>query len=167
MWPEDKATHLRRGDVWAYTPLKTIGVPGSDMVPFHKLTQWLTYSLLEPIEALGVRVRDIDLLTALSEYRNGGFMLDIGLLTAKKPEETSARVAYDPGSELVVEWRALTVVLLDRLAEGVRGALGLTPEQFPLPKLLQGGSWAAGRAIAQEKRGGAPPIAIRSDGTVF
>lgn len=84
MWPEDKATHLRRGDVWAYTPLKTIGVPGSDMVPFHKLTQWLTYSLLEPIEALGVRVRDISLLTALSEYRNGGFMLDIGLLTARR-----------------------------------------------------------------------------------
>lgn len=79
----------------------------------------------------------------------------------------SARVAYDPGAELVVEWRALTVVLLDRLAEGVRGALGLSADQFPLPKLLQGGSWAAGRAIAQEKRGGAPPIAIRSDGTVF
>ena len=80
VWPEDKHTHLRRGDVWAYTPLKTIGVPGSDMVPFHKLTQWLAYSMLEPIEQLGVRVSDIGLLTALSEYRNGGFMLDIGLL---------------------------------------------------------------------------------------
>lgn len=69
--------------MWGYTPLKTIGVPGSDLVPFHKLTQWLTFSLLEPIESLGVRIADIDLLTALSEYRNGGFMLDIGLLSVR------------------------------------------------------------------------------------
>jgi hypothetical protein len=80
VWPEDTRTHMRRGDVWGYTPLKTIGVPGSDMLPFHKLTQWLAYSMLEPIEQLGLRVTDIDLLTALSEYRNGGFVLDIGLL---------------------------------------------------------------------------------------
>lgn len=167
VWPEDTRTHMRRGDVWGYTPLKTIGVPGSDMLPFHKLTQWLAYSMLEPIEQLGLRVTDIDLLTALSEYRNGGFVLDIGLLQPKKPEELTTRVAHDPGSEFVVEWRALTVVLLDKLAVEARRVLGLTPEQFPLPKLLQGGTWMAGRAIAQEKRGGAPPFAIRSDGTVF
>ena len=31
------------------------GQVGSDMVPFHKLSQWLSLSLLEPIEELGVQ----------------------------------------------------------------------------------------------------------------
>ncbi len=98
-----------------------------------------------------------------------------------------ARLEFDIGSELVVEWRALTVCLLDRVgactssyicaswlctlkvfaAEGMRTKLGLSAEQLPLAKVLQGGTWAAGRAIALERRGGAPPIGIRSDGTVF
>jgi len=69
----------------------------------------------------------------------------------------------------VVEWRALTVALLDRLADPVRERLGLEPWQFPLAKMLQGGTWAAGRRIAKERRppAGPPPIAIDADGTVF
>jgi len=42
------------------------------IVPFHKLTQWLTYSLLEPLETAGLTVVNLDELTALPEYRNGG-----------------------------------------------------------------------------------------------
>jgi hypothetical protein len=70
--------------------------------------------------------------------------------------------------EAVVEWRALTVALLDRVADGVRAALRLDARQLPLAKVLEGGTWAAGRRIAAEKRpGGGPPLAIASDGTVF
>ena len=75
---------------------------------------------------------------------------------------------HDVGSTLVVEWRALTVALLDRLAEIVRQRLRKDALSFPLARVLQGGTWAAGRAIARERRpDGSPPIKVVSDGTVF
>ena len=75
---------------------------------------------------------------------------------------------YDVGTELVVEWRALTVVLLDRTADALRAKLGVTAAQLPLAKVLQGGTWAAGREIAKQKRAdGSAPIPLRTDGTVF
>jgi hypothetical protein len=68
----------------------------------------------------------------------------------------------------VVEWRALTVMLLDRLADAVRAELGVDAAAFPLARILEGGTWAAGRRIAAERRpGGVPPVSIASDGTVF
>lgn len=46
--------------------------PGSDLVPFHKLSQWLAYSLVEPIEkVLGWKVEGLEDMTGLPEYRNG------------------------------------------------------------------------------------------------
>ncbi len=136
------------------------------LVPFHKLSQWLAYSLLEPMEWLGIEIVDIDALTGLPEYRNGGLFLDTGVLALKDPAQAKHR--HDATSELVVEWRALTVELLDLVAERVRAQLGLAAKDFPLAKVLQGGTWTAGRVIAAEKRpGGGPPLAIDSDGTVF
>ena len=71
-------------------------------------------------------------------------------------------------SSLVVEWRALTVALLDRLADGLRQRLGLDAKSLPLAKVLEGGTWAAGRALARERRSdGSPPVKVVSDGTVF
>ena len=66
-----------------------------------------------------------------------------------------------------MEWRALTVALLDRLAPLVRERLGQTPGELPLASILEGGTWAAGRQLAAERRGGAPPIRVDSDGTVM
>jgi len=69
---------------------------------------------------------------------------------------------------LVVEWRALTVSLLDMLATKVRHRLNLNAVAFPLARLLQGGTWAAGRALAGKLRSdGSPPIRVVSDGSVF
>ncbi len=153
------------GDVWHHTALPDRGV-GSQLVPFHKLSQWLTYSLLEPLQTVGITITNLDDLTGLPEYRNGGLFLDLGVLQPKHPEVTSQ--PHAPDSEVIVEWRALTVILLDRLAEVVRHKLGQTAIEFPLAKLLEGGTWAAGRRIAAELRpGGTPPIQILSDGTVF
>lgn len=136
------------------------------MVPFHKLSQWLTYSLLEPFESLGLEIVELDALTGLPEYRNGGLFLDTGVISLRDP--TASGQAYAANSELIVEWRALTVVLLDKIAELVREKLGLTAEEFPLAKVLQGGTWTAGRRIAAERRaGGKPPLAVESDGTIF
>jgi hypothetical protein len=153
------------GDVWRHP---AAGGEGSSagFVPFHKLTQWLTYSLIEPIEMAGLVVRDVDALTGLAEYRNGGLFVDLEAVRPKHDDVVSERHA--PGSEIIVEWRALTVALLDRLAALVREGLGLTRDELPLARILEGGTWSAGRAVARERRpGGEPPIRIESDGTVF
>jgi hypothetical protein len=151
------------GDVWPHSALAGLEPP---WVPFHKLSQWLTYSLLEPLQTLGLTITDLDQLTGLPEYRNGGLCLDLGLLELKHPSH--AHHAHAPSSELIVEWRALTVILLDRIAQRLRQQLHLSAEQLPLVKILQGGTWTAGRQIAQTLRpGGPPPITLLSDGTVF
>ena len=75
---------------------------------------------------------------------------------------------HTPDAEIIVEWRALTVALLDRVAAHVRDLLGLSAQAYPLAKVLEGGTWRAGRRIARAKRGdGSPPLRLVSDGTVF
>ena len=134
-------------------------------VPFHKLSQWMTYSLLEPLAWAGVTVTGLDALTGLPEYRNGGLLIDGGVIVPRDPRSLAKR--YTPRDEFIVEWRALTVSLIDELAPLVRARLGRSPEQMPLACLLEGGTWAAGREIAKELRDGSPPLQIDSDGTVF
>src|SRR6185312_16016136 len=91
------------------------------LVPFHKLTQWLAYSLFEPFEWAGIAVTDRDALTALAEYRNGGLLVDSGVLQLANGADRDAQWAQ--GDEIVVEWRALTVTLIDELAQHVRAEL--------------------------------------------
>jgi Protein of unknown function (DUF1688) len=136
------------------------------IVPFHKLSQWLAYSLIEPLEWAGLAVERLDELTALAEYRNGGLLIDLGVIRPRTPIDP--RVQHDVASELIVEWRALTVVLLDALLDPVRAKLGLDAS-FAIPQLLQGGTWSAGRKIAHALRppDGPPPITVAADGTVF
>lgn len=153
------------GDVWRHS---LVGGPGDTdkLVPFHKLSQWLAYSLLEPLAEAGISVGYLDELTGLAEYRNGGLLVDSGVLEARDPAAFTERHA--PSSEIIVEWRALTVSLLDRIAEGLRQKLGLTAEELPLARVLQGGTWSLGRKFAAERRPhAAPPLVIVSDGTVF
>jgi hypothetical protein len=136
------------------------------LVPFHKLAQWLSYSLLEPLQDAGVIIRGLEELTGLPEYRNGGLFIDLGVIVPRNPAQLSREWTLDASA--VIEWRALTVIGLDRLADAVRQTLELSPAAFPLPCVLQGGSWAAGRRIARELRpNGDPPIRIAIDGVTF
>ncbi|MDP4303000.1 URC4/urg3 family protein [Leptothrix discophora] len=153
------------GDVWPHPAAGGAGLDAG-LVPFHKLSQWLTYSLLEPFEWAGIPVTGLDALTGLPEYRNGGLLLDAGVIV---PRDAAALAEpHTPADPWVIEWRALTVALLDELAPRVRAELGVNAGQLPLACMLEGGSWAAGRQIAAERRlGGPPPVRIDSDGTVF
>lgn len=163
IWPNGLALDgVALGDTWPH-PLAGGTGPTAGYVPFHKLSQWLAYSLFEPVERAGRRVVARDALTALPEYRNGGLLLDTGVLRLRDPAAATRRHAV--GSELVVEWRALTVALVDELAPRIRARLG-RPD-LPLACILEGGTWAAGRETAAKLRGGEPPLAIDSDGTVF
>jgi hypothetical protein len=153
------------GDCWKH-PALTSDDATSGLVPLHKLSQWLAYSLIEPLQTAGIEVIDIDGLTGLAEYRNGGLFIDSGVLAFR--DEQDAQREHEVSSTLVVEWRALTVALLDRLADGIRQKLGLDAVSLPLAKVLEGGSWATGRRLARERRADAsPPVKVISDGTVF
>ncbi len=152
------------GDTWRHRFAAGSG-PDQGWVPFHKLTQWLTYSLLEPFERAGVTIQSMDDLTALPEYRNGGLLIDTGVLELIDP--ALAEQLLEPGHEAIVEWRALTVTLLDELAPLVRARLDLSAQAMPLARVLEGGTWAAGRELAAQLRNGRPPLRIDSDGTIF
>ena len=166
IWPSGQSFEGRAvGDVW---PHRDAGGDGAsaDLVPFHKLSQWLTYSLLEPFEWAGFAVGGLDALTGLPEYRNGGLLIDAGVLVPARPRRMAKPMT--PADPWIVEWRALTVAMLDELAPLVRDALGVSADRMPLACILEGGTWAAGRAIASElRRTGAPPVTVDSDGTVF
>ena len=120
------------GDVWRHPKVSAPGETNG-LVPFHKLSQWLTYSLLEPLE-----------------------------------DPAAATVEHLPSAEIIVEWRALTIILLDQTATRLREMLGKNEVDLPLAKVLQGGTWSVGRTLATGRRaGGGPPLKIQSDGTVF
>jgi hypothetical protein len=149
------------GDTWRHPGL---GDGWQGFVPFHKLSQWLTYSLLEPLEGMGFKIINLNRLTGLAEYRNGGLIIDSGLVETR--QDWQGRPVH-PDSKVIIEWRALTVALLDEIAKIICRKLKLSEDEFPLVKVLEGGTWWAGRKLAQEKRGGKPPFEIVSDGTVF
>ena len=153
------------GDTWKHPAIKRADATNG-LVPFHKLSQWLAYSLIEPLQQAGLKVSDVDGLTGLAEYRNGGLFVDFGVIALRDPAKAMQPNAVD--SALVVEWRALTIALLDKIAPLVRAELGVDEAKFPLGCVLEGGTWAAGRVLARTKRADAgPPIRVISDGTVF
>ena len=153
------------GDCWRHPAIRRDDATHG-LVPLHKLSQWLAYSLIEPLEDSGIEVVEIDGLTGLAEYRNGGLFVDTGVLQLTHPGD--AERSHHVSDPLIVAWRAMTVALLDRMAPSVRELLGVSETSFPLARMLEGGSWAAGRRIAKQRRAdGGPPFHILSDGTVF
>ncbi|MGH1481524.1 MAG: URC4/urg3 family protein [Geminicoccales bacterium] len=166
IWPgRIEIDGVNLGDVGQHQCAATDDVTDG-LIPFHKLSQWLAFSLVEPLEELGIDVVGLDALTPLAEYRNGGLLIDLGLL---RPKHDAVLGQAHPGSsELITEWRALTVTLIDRLAVRIRERLELSSIDLPLAKILEGGTWNAGRKIARERRpDGGPPISLLSDGTLF
>ncbi|MGC4095310.1 MAG: DUF1688 family protein [Polyangiaceae bacterium] len=159
IWPSrERLADKNLGDVFRHSRF--------GLVPLHKLSQWLSYSLIEALELSGVVVNSLNELTGLAEYRNGGLFVDAEVLTLKDPSQRERLQRVD--SDLIIEWRSLTVALLDRVAELLRDRLVLDARRLPLARVLEGGTWSAGRQIAKEKRSdGGPPIQIESDGTVF
>jgi hypothetical protein len=148
------------------------------IVPFHKLTQWLCYSILTPIKKYAhIKFSNEDLMTGLPEYRNGGLLVDLGVLKLK-PKDLAAGLErakqsgssniplFATGDDVIVEWRACTVGFLDLILTRVNQTI---PKRITLPQLLEAGTWTSGRRIAAAKRPctNGPPIDIISDGTVF
>ena len=166
IWPNRPCLEgVPLGDCWLHPALQGERAV-QRFVPLHKLSQWLAYSLIEPLEAADLHVEGVEALTGLAEYRNGGLFVDMGVLVPRDPA-AFVRV-HDVSDPFVVGWRAATVALLDEIAPLVAARLGLAAAEFPLARVLEGGTWAAGRLLARDKRADAgPPFQISSDGTVF
>ncbi|KAK9480032.1 hypothetical protein V1514DRAFT_326239 [Lipomyces japonicus] len=187
IWPKGRTVldGVSLGDAWNISTLSNEPIEADRIVPFHKLSQWLCYSIVVPIEKYaGIEITNKELQTGLPEYRNGGLFVDFGVLQLKpgvlkrgieaakalgggESHDDDAIVpvfsAYD---DVIIEWRALTVGLLDRLLPEINAYLKI---DLSLPQLLEAGSWTGGREIAATKRPDTkgPPIAIQSDGTLF
>ena len=120
-------------------------------MPLHKLSQWLAYSLIEPLENAGMTVVDVGDLTGLAEYRNGGLFVDMGVLVPRDGAAFSR--TYDVSDPFVVGWRSADrrVARRDRAA-GRCATRARARRSFRSPRVLEGGTWAAGRLIARERR---------------
>ncbi|KAF2871268.1 hypothetical protein BDV95DRAFT_494693 [Massariosphaeria phaeospora] len=192
IWPATRTQidGISIGDAWPCSVMPSHPThPWENIVPFHKLTQWLTYSLMVPMtKLLHVHFAGSELLTGLPEYRNGGLFVDTGLLTLKPDDAKRGLAQYHRNAQLkgqpnmevvpmftadddvIVEWRAVTVGFLDELLVEVNSLLRLTGrDKLNLAQMLEAGSWKGGREIAEVSRPNTkePPIMILSDGTVF
>jgi hypothetical protein len=159
IWPatRTKIDGISLGDAWNCSTMPTSppAQAWENIVPFHKLTQWLCYSLMVPMtKLLNVHFAGAELMTGLPEYRNGGLLVDTGLLTLKDADakaglETYHRVTpakkavevvptFEPSDDVVVEWRAVTVGFLDELLAAVNRGLGT---ELTLAQMLEAGTW--------------------------
>ena len=166
IWPDGSwIDNIAIGDAGFHEAVKRSDITDG-IVPFHKLSQWMSYSLIEPLQETGLKLKNLDALTGLAEYRNGGLFIDTETISLR--DRGQLEVVHDPKSPLIVEWRALTVALLDKLAEKIRRRTNTNAESMPLASILQGGTWSAGRQIAQRLRvNGSPPLRLNSRGTIF
>lgn len=136
------------------------------LIPFHKLVQWFCYSLVAPLKHAGITVTALDQLTPLAEYRNGGLLLDSGLIRLRCPDLASASHALS--NAVITEWRALTICLIDKIGESMRRQLGLSSAELSTCQVLQGGTWEAGRRLAFARRAqGDPPLHLELTGDIF
>lgn len=181
IWPGSRTTigGTPLGDAWPLKALQghaTTNDKAEYIQPFHKLTQWLTYSLMVPFQRiLSVRWLNADSLTALPEYRNGGLFVDLGVLSLKKDTLDRGLKAsggdlplFEAGEDVIVEWRAMTLVLIDKLYRRVLDRMG-SGVHLSMAQLLEAGTWKSGREMAARLRPEtkSSPILIKSDGTVF
>lgn len=158
LWPAGGSIgNFPLGDCWRHEAVRGEG-PTDGWMPLHERGQWLAYSLLEPFEWAGVKVRDVDLLTALPDPATCGLLLDTGWLRLRDAD--MAQEHWRPKDEIVVEWRALTVALMDELGSTLRERLRLDASHQPLARLL-GSAQAAGRAQAERLRAGRPALLVQ------
>ncbi|KAL3469295.1 hypothetical protein BJX99DRAFT_241622 [Aspergillus californicus] len=185
IWPSDRTKIEGRpvGDAWPLSVLakheSTQKEPAetATIQPFHKLTQWLAYSLKVPFERLlSTTWTNAQLGTGLPEYRNGGLFVDMGVLSLKadalhKGLKTSGESlpSFGAGDDAIVEWRAMTVALLDQLHQRILSSGKFGDVKLSLAQVLEAGSWKAGRELAAEKRPKtkSSPILNSGDGTLF
>ncbi|KAH8900861.1 hypothetical protein GQ53DRAFT_708734 [Thozetella sp. PMI_491] len=184
-WPKTR-THIDGhpvGDAWPLELLKQAAAErgqvgeAASIQPFHKLTQWLAYSLTVPfMRIMGLNWTNMELGTGLPEYRNGGLFVDLKVLQLKEETLLVGQKAsgeelplFDATSDVIVEWRAMTVALLDLLHQVIQERFEKQGVKLTMAQMLEAGSWKSGRELAALHRPAtkSSPILIDGDGTLF
>jgi hypothetical protein len=128
------------------------------------------------VRLLGYTWTNAELGTGLPEYRNGGLFYDLGVLSLKeeiledgKKASGEELPAYDAASDVIVEWRAMTVALLDELHSIIGTTFAKEGVTLTMAQMLEAGSWKSGRELAAKHRPDtkSSPILVIGDGTLY
>ena len=122
------------GDVWRH-PLAWAEDRSRELVPFHSLLLALVLDLVEPLEEASAPLADLDQLPVPADRVLAAQMLRLGLVRSRHP--AVARLRHPPGSDIVVELRALSVALCERLADRLRAELGRTAHDLPVVQIVE------------------------------
>ena len=166
--PTAAATASTLGDVWPH-PARRRRRARRGLVPFHKLSQWLAYSLLEPLERAGVRGDRTSTRSPAWPSTATAACCSTPACSCRAPRRRRCASVHRSGDELVVEWRALTVALLDRARRRAcaraLGAPRASCRWRASSKAAPGPPAASSRPSAARRR--RRRIRVASDGTVF
>ena len=135
---------IMSGSVWA-TAVRGLGdvwrLPGlvpdlgqGDLVPFHAVLQALLLAMVEPLDETGLAFVDETQLGVPATAALARQMLRLRLLRPRHAAVT--RLVHPPGSDIVVEMRALSLGLVERLGEQARARLGVDAKALPNVRLL-------------------------------
>jgi len=166
IWPDaNKIGDVALGDTEVHPALAS-GDETSMFLPLHAVSQFLAFSLIEPLAWAGYGCDGFDRLAGIADRTQCAFMLDGGLISISDEALFAEPVLSEHVA--VAELRGLTVALLDTLVREIRNRLEVGQEELPLVCLMEAGTKGAGLEIALEKRGNfAFPLRILSDSTVF
>ena len=122
------------GDVWRH-PLAWAEDRSRELVPFHSLLLALVLDLVEPLEEAAAPLGDLDLIPVPADRVMAAQMLRLGLVRTRHP--AVARLRHPPGSDIVVELRALSIALCERLVDRLRAELGRTVHDLPVVRIVE------------------------------
>jgi len=138
------------GDIWLGDAFVHSALPGNDVhaiVPFHLAAQQMVYSLVEPFAWAGFEVSGLDKLTAPADLAHAALLVKSGVLTLT---EDNGSLAPEAIRDRMIEVRALTIALIDKLAERLANGLGMSLDQVPFTCILEGGTNRAGDYILEQ-----------------
>jgi len=130
------------GDVWRH-PLAWAEDRSREIVPFHCLLLALVLDLVAPLEEAGRGLEQLDQLPVPADRALATTMLRLGLV---RPRHAAvARLRHPPGSDIVVEIRALSLALAERLVDRLRAELGRTVHDLPVARIVEPLAQLAGK----------------------
>ncbi|MCB2055229.1 MAG: DUF1688 family protein [Geminicoccaceae bacterium] len=104
------------------------------LVPLHAARQQLVLDLSDPLAEAGVTMVNLQALTASATAASCDHMLTLGLVVPR--HAAVGRLVHPMGSDIAVELRALTVALVDRLADRVRQTLDIEAGRLPAVAMM-------------------------------
>lgn len=122
------------GDVWRH-PLAWAEDRSRELVPFHSLLLALLLDLVEPLEEAAAPLADLGQVPVPADRVMAAQMLRLGLVRSRHP--VVARLRHPPGSDIVVELRALSIALCERLVDRLRAELGRTVHDLPAVRIVE------------------------------